>query len=83
MLMQTPALALGAGTFDAQANISARLERLPITRQVFWARNIIGAATFWDAQIFVGNVKAGIVGSRCYAASTCSSIFFAGPYLLA
>ena len=36
-----------------------------------------------DAQIFVGNVKAGIVGSRCYAASTCSSIFFAGPYLLA
>jgi putative MFS transporter len=24
------------------------LERLPITRQVFWARNIIGAATFFD-----------------------------------
>lgn len=32
----------------SQANISARLERLPITRQVFWARNIIGAATFFD-----------------------------------
>ena len=35
MLMQTPALALGAGAFEAQAKISARLERLPITRQVF------------------------------------------------
>ncbi len=32
----------------SQANISARLERLPITKQVFWARNIIGAATFFD-----------------------------------
>jgi len=42
-----------------------------------------GKAKTRDAQIFVGNVKAGIVGSRCYAASTCSSIFFAGPYLLA
>ena len=48
MLMQTPAFALGRGTFEAQAKISARLERLPITRQVFWARNIIGAATFFD-----------------------------------
>ena len=35
MLMQTPALALGAGSFETQAKISARLERLPITRQVF------------------------------------------------
>lgn len=33
---------------NSQANISARLERLPITRQVFWTRNIIGAATFFD-----------------------------------
>lgn len=33
---------------DPQAEISARLERLPITREVFWARNIIGAATFFD-----------------------------------
>lgn len=33
---------------EGQAGISARLERLPITRQVFWARNIIGAATFFD-----------------------------------
>ena len=48
MLMQTPAFALAPGAFEAQARISARLERLPITRQVFWARNIIGAATFFD-----------------------------------
>lgn len=34
--------------FDGQADISARLERLPITKKVFWARNIIGAATFFD-----------------------------------
>lgn len=33
---------------DPQADISARLERLPITRRVFWTRNIIGAATFFD-----------------------------------
>jgi MFS transporter, putative metabolite:H+ symporter len=32
----------------AQADISARIERLPITRQVFWLRNIVGAATFFD-----------------------------------
>ncbi|TAN30209.1 MAG: MFS transporter [Castellaniella sp.] len=31
-----------------QAEISARIERLPITRRVFWKRNIIGAATFFD-----------------------------------
>lgn len=31
-----------------QAEISARLERLPITPRVFWTRNIIGAATFFD-----------------------------------
>jgi MFS transporter, putative metabolite:H+ symporter len=48
MLMQTPAFAGGPGTFEAQAKISARLERLPITRQIFWLRNIIGAATFFD-----------------------------------
>jgi putative MFS transporter len=34
--------------FDPRADISARLERLPITRRVFWTRNIIGAATFFD-----------------------------------
>ena len=33
---------------DAQADIGARLERLPITRPVFWIRNITGAATFFD-----------------------------------
>jgi MFS transporter, putative metabolite:H+ symporter len=48
MLMQTPALAGAPDTFEAQAKISARLERLPITRQIFWLRNVIGAATFFD-----------------------------------
>ena len=48
MLMQTPAFAGAPGTFEEQARISARLERLPVTRQVFWLRNIIGAATFFD-----------------------------------
>ncbi|AGB75061.1 MULTISPECIES: MFS transporter [Rhizobium] len=37
-----------AHVIDPQADISARLERLPITREVFWARNIVGAATFFD-----------------------------------
>ncbi len=36
------------GVRDGQADISARLERLPVTRRVFWTRNIIGAATFFD-----------------------------------
>ena len=40
--------AADAAVFDGQAEISARLERLPITRRVFWTRNIIGAATFFD-----------------------------------
>ena len=30
------------------ATIAARLERLPVTKQVLWTRNIIGAATFFD-----------------------------------
>ncbi|MGG5818558.1 MFS transporter [Falsiroseomonas sp. HW251] len=33
---------------DGAANIAARIERLPITPRVFWTRNIIGAATFFD-----------------------------------
>ncbi|MBR0713173.1 MFS transporter [Bradyrhizobium liaoningense] len=33
---------------DGKADISARIERLPITRPVFWTRNVIGAATFFD-----------------------------------
>lgn len=43
--IETEPLAEG---LKGQANISARLERLPVTKQVFWARNIIGAATFFD-----------------------------------
>jgi len=31
-----------------QSDISARIERLPLTRKVFWTRNITGAATFFD-----------------------------------
>jgi len=37
-----------AKAFDCSGDISARLERLPITRQVLWTRNIIGVATFFD-----------------------------------
>ncbi len=50
MLMQPPPRAAADGEIVAgsQADISARLERLPITRRVFWTRNIIGAATFFD-----------------------------------
>lgn len=54
MLMQTPRHLGASGATDLrrdaerQADISARLERLPITRRVFWTRNIIGAATFFD-----------------------------------
>src|SRR5689334_21356895 len=48
MLKQASAPAGETAAFDAQADISARLERLPITRYVFWMRNIIGAATFFD-----------------------------------
>lgn len=46
MGMQGSALADSGDT--RQAEISARIERLPTTRPVFWARNIIGAATFFD-----------------------------------
>lgn len=48
MLTKAPAFAVEQNAFDAQAQISARIERLPITRPVFWARNIVGAATFFD-----------------------------------
>lgn len=48
MSTQARTLASTPNTFEAQAAISARLERLPITREVFWSRNIIGAATFFD-----------------------------------
>ncbi len=41
-----PIPAGSATVADPQAEISARLERLPVTREVFWARNIVGAATF-------------------------------------
>ena len=46
MLMQTPAFALGRGTFEAQAKISARLERIPVTRQVSGRANHRGRDLF-------------------------------------
>ncbi|MGO7016029.1 MFS transporter [Rhizobium leguminosarum] len=48
MNVMQPMPAETANAADRQAEISARLERLPITREVFWARNIVGAATFFD-----------------------------------
>ncbi len=48
MLMKTAALIGTPANLQRQVEISARLERLPITRRVFWTRNIIGAATFFD-----------------------------------
>ncbi|MBY5454991.1 MFS transporter [Rhizobium leguminosarum] len=48
MNVMQPIPAETANAADPQAEISARLERLPITREVFWARNIVGAATFFD-----------------------------------
>ncbi|MGO8099041.1 MFS transporter [Rhizobium leguminosarum] len=48
MNVMQPIPAETADAADPQAEISARLERLPITREVFWARNIVGAATFFD-----------------------------------
>ncbi len=48
MLMQTATPPGAPANLYRQAEISARLERLPITRRVFWTRNIIGAATFFD-----------------------------------
>lgn len=48
MLSNAAQQAPGSLAFDGQADISARIERLPITPKVFWTRNIIGAATFFD-----------------------------------
>lgn len=46
---ETPAAGSAAmGPLAGSADISSRLERLPVTRQLFWTRNIIGAATFFD-----------------------------------
>jgi MFS transporter, putative metabolite:H+ symporter len=49
MLTQAPEITGGPAAHDYRAaEISARLERLPVTREVFWIRNIIGAVTFFD-----------------------------------
>ena len=48
MNMEQRMTASATPVIDPQADISSRLERLPVTRVVFWARNIVGAATFFD-----------------------------------
>ncbi|PWC51605.1 MFS transporter [Azospirillum sp. A23] len=80
-----------AGTFDGQADISARLERLPITRRVFWTRNIIGAATFFDGYTVIaiayampvlvrewglGPEQTGLVLSMGYLGQLIGAVFF-------
>jgi len=55
---------------DPQADISARLERLPITRPVFWARNIVGAATFFDGYTVIAIAYAMPVLVREWGLST-------------
>lgn len=48
MSTQTAAPAAAMGLLDGQIDISARIERLPITRPVLWSRIVVGAATFFD-----------------------------------
>lgn len=97
MLMQTSedvatnARNTAAGTFDEQADISARLERLPITRRVFWTRNIIGAATFFDGYTVIaiayampvlvrewglGPEQTGLILSMGYLGQLIGAVFF-------
>lgn len=97
MLMQTSedvattARNAAAGTFDGQADISARLERLPITRRVFWTRNIIGAATFFDGYTVIaiayampvlvrewglGPEQTGLILSMGYLGQLVGAVFF-------
>ena len=45
--------AVTRGGVDGPSNISARIERLPLTRPVFWIRNITGAATFFDGYTII------------------------------
>ncbi|WP_083897310.1 MFS transporter [Azospirillum sp. B506] len=97
MLMQTSedvattARSATAGMFDGQADISARLERLPITRRVFWTRNIIGAATFFDGYTVIaiayampvlvrewglGPEQTGLILSMGYLGQLIGAVFF-------
>ena len=48
MKLEPAALPAASGGVDHGSDIAARIERLPITRQVSWIRNIVGAATFFD-----------------------------------
>ncbi|CAO3440876.1 MFS transporter [Azospirillum endophyticum] len=77
--------------FDGQADISARLERLPVTRRVFWTRNIIGAATFFDGYTVIaiayampvlvrewglGPEQTGLILSMGYLGQLLGAVFF-------
>ncbi|MFD1626276.1 MFS transporter [Azospirillum griseum] len=76
---------------DGQADISARLERLPVTRRVFWTRNIIGAATFFDGYTVIaiayampvlvrewglGPEQTGLILSMGYLGQLIGAVFF-------
>ena len=97
MLMQTSgdvattARNAAPDAFDGQADISARLERLPITRRVFWTRNIIGAATFFDGYTVIaiayampvlvrewglGPEQTGLILSMGYLGQLIGAVFF-------
>ncbi|QCG89641.1 MFS transporter [Azospirillum sp. TSH100] len=71
--------------------MSARLERLPITRRVFWTRNIIGAATFFDGYTVIaiayampvlvrewglGPEQTGLILSMGYLGQLIGAVFF-------
>lgn len=77
--------------FDGQADIGARLERLPITPRVFWTRNIIGAATFFDGYTVIaiayampvlvrewglGPEQTGLILSMGYLGQLIGAVFF-------
>lgn len=97
MLMQrtegvaTPADAATRDGVDGAADISARLERLPVTRRVFWTRNIIGAATFFDGYTVIaiayampvlvrewglGPEETGLILSMGYLGQLIGAVFF-------
>src|SRR3954470_19345832 len=78
---------------NEQADIAARLERLPITKSVLWTRNIIGAATFFDGYTVIAIAYAmpilvrewkldpqqtGLILSAGYLGQGLGAIFFGG-----
>jgi putative MFS transporter len=81
----------GNALMDGAAGISARLERLPITKQLLWTRNIIGAATFFDGYTVIaiayampilvrewnlGPQETGLILSMGYLGQMFGAVFF-------